>query len=218
MIESARSRDSLNIYEVVIQAHIFLILSVLGVAVEAKALRGVGRRQRSVAPLSSRWGQWAVAAYVAVRALTFVPTLLMDMGIFVPWQTVSMYAGQFLVAHKWLFHATTIPLTLAFGCLGWASRGDSETRGRWAARSMLAVAAWATFGIMWRMFGLPAGQEWVWLAPIGSLAGHFSGADVALGVNVALGAAMWVAVGVWLRSATIAPRSADPLDGFADQH
>jgi hypothetical protein len=203
MIESARSRQSLEtVYESAIVGYLFLFLLVFGVAVEARALWGVGRRQRSVAPLSSRWGQWAVATYVVASALTFVPIVLMDMGVFVVSQTVSDHAGLFLATNRWVFQVPMMPLTLAFGCLGWASRGASGPRGRWAARGMLALAAWATFRMMWTMFGLPAGPEWLWLA-IGA---------------VTLRAATWIAVGAWLRSTTIAPRPSDPLDGFADRH
>ncbi len=56
MMESARSRQSLDEIgcELTILAYIFLLLFALGVVVEARALWGVGQRQRFDAPLISR--------------------------------------------------------------------------------------------------------------------------------------------------------------------
>src|ERR1039457_1895255 len=42
------------------------LIGLLGIAIEATALWGVGRRQRAVAPVSVRLGQWAIATHVVV--------------------------------------------------------------------------------------------------------------------------------------------------------
>ena len=97
-----------------------------------------------------------------------------------------------------VFHVALIPLTLAFGCLGWASRGDSGPLQRWASRGLLVVTMFGVFSvirILFGLFGLPTGQRWLWLA---SLA-------------VALRAATWAAVGAWLRSRTLVLQSSDGL-------
>jgi hypothetical protein len=181
-IKSANTRPELLMSDQwVIVGVVLLLLFVFGVAAEATALWSVGRRQRSVAPISSRSGQTAVAIYVAVCALTFA--LVPILGVL---QTVSA-GGQFLASNKWILHAPRIPVTLAFGCLGWASRGASGARQRWAHRSMLAMAALGIFGIV-RL----AGPQWLW-APLRSLSPSLAAVDVAAR------AAAWAVVGAWLR-------------------
>src|ERR1035438_10017537 len=81
------------------------------------------------------------------------------------------------------FPGPLIPLTLAFGCLGWASRGDSGPRQRWASGGLLVVAMFSVFSVIWARFGLQTGQHWLWLASL----------------HTALDAATWAAVGAWLR-------------------
>ena len=159
-----------------------IAVAVIGIAVQARALWGVGRRQRAVAPVIARLGQWAVATYVVVSGLLFILPLM------------PVWAYAFILrpagAMGSVFHVALIPLTLAFGCLGWASRGDSGPLQRWASRGLLVVTMFGVFSVirtLFGLFGLPTGQRWLWLA---SLA-------------VALRAATWAAVGAWLRNFAI---------------
>lgn len=190
VIESAGSTPSLGLAHTGVVFAEFIVVF-LGVAVEATALWGVGRRQRAVAPISARLGQWAVATYV-VSAPLFVLIVLPIVGVYGVW---SAAVGN------WVFRVALSPLTLAFGCLGWASRGGTGPRQRWANGGLLAVATFGVFSLTWRLFGLPTGQRWLW---VGSL-------------DVALRAATWVAVGAWLRSTMIVSQSGDSRDGFANQ-
>jgi hypothetical protein len=163
----------------------FMIAAALiGIAAQARALWGVGRRQRAVAPVTARLGQWAAATYVVMNGLLFILVTVWPYA-FGLWPAVS-------VGH--VFHVALIPLTLAFGCLGWASRGDSGPLQRWASRGLLVVTMFGVFSvsrILFRLFGLPTGQRWLWLALL----------------DVALRAATWAAVGAWLRSGTRILRS-----------
>lgn len=158
-----------------------IAVAMISIAAQARALWGVGRRQRAVAPVSARLGQWAVATYVVVSGLVMS-------GLF----------GLLIVAGwvgNWVFHVAQIPLTLAFGCLGWASRGDSGPRQRWASGGLLVVTMFGVFSVIRTLFGLPTGQRWLWLAPL----------------HAALGAATWAAVGAWLRSGDVVLQSSDGL-------
>jgi hypothetical protein len=171
--------------------YIGLVIAVFGIAAQATALWGVGRRQQAVAPVSARLGQWAVATYVVVSALLFV--FLMTVGGFGVWPAGAV--------GNWGFQVALIPLTLAFGCLGWASRGGTGPRQRWANGGLFAVATFGVFNVTWTLLGLPTGQRWLWLASL----------------YAALRAATWATVGAWLRSATIVSQSGDSRNGFADQ-
>lgn len=73
---------------------LFELIFVFGVAVEATALWGVSRRQRTVAPLSAPLGQWVVATHVVMKVSLFVLTVLMSVGGFVTLPTVSSHIGQ----------------------------------------------------------------------------------------------------------------------------
>jgi hypothetical protein len=85
-------------------------------------------------------------------------------------------------------------LRLAFGCLGWASRGDGPLQ-RWASRGLLVVATFGVFNVTRILFGLPTGQLRLWLTSL----------------IVVLRAATWAAVGAWLRSGTGVLQSSDEL-------
>jgi hypothetical protein len=166
---------------------------VLLAAVEAVALWGIGRRQRAVAPTSARLGQWAVATYVVMSVLLVLILLISVLNLGV-WSLASAYGAQFLLAGNWGFEVVMIPLTLAFGCLGWASRGGTGRRQQWASSGLLALAAFGVLNLTWKLCGLPTGHRWIWLAFL----------------HVALRAATWAAIGAWLRSAPIvAPQRCD---------
>jgi len=166
---------------------------VLVAAVEAVALWGIGRRQRAVAPASARLGQWAVATYVVMSVLLVLILLISALNLGV-WSLVAAYGAQFFTAGNWGFEVAMIPLTLAFGCLGWASRGGDGRRQQWASSGLLALAAFGVLNLTWKLCGLPTGHRWMWLAFL----------------LVALRAATWAAIGAWLRSAPIvAPQRRD---------
>ena len=93
-----------------------------------------------------------------------------------------------------IFQAALIPLTLAFGCLGWASGGGDSPWRRWASRGLLVLAVFGVLSVTWRLLGLPTGRQWLWRASL----------------QAALRAAVWATLGVWLRSATT-PLSGDGL-------
>ena len=127
-------------------------MSLFAVAVEATALWGVARRQRAVAPVIARLGQWAVAAYVVLSAPPFVLIILMSVGGFGVWPTVSAHAAQLLVQDKWVFRVALFPMTMALACLGLASSDDdfvgkrsASPWQRWASGGMLLVAI---FGVL----------------------------------------------------------------------
>lgn len=176
-IGSAGSTPSLGVTYFVF---VGLIL-VLGVTVEATALWAVGRYQRTVAPVSARLGQWAVAVYV-VSMPTLVLIIPIALGVGVWPAAVS----------KWAYEVALIPLTLAFGCLGWATHGGTSRSQRWASGSLLAVATFGVFSVTWRLSGLPTGERWLWVGALGA----------------ALRVATWAAAGAWLRSTTIVSRAA----------
>ena len=156
------------------------LILVLGVTVQATALWAVGRHQWAVAPVSARLGQWAVAVYVVSLPLAVsMPTLA---------QIIPITLG---VAHQ-VFQVLLFPLTLAFGCLGWATHGGTSRSQRWASGGLLAVAAFGVFSVTWSLSGLPTGERWLWVAAL----------------DAALRAATWAAVGTWLRSTTIVSRAA----------
>jgi hypothetical protein len=130
--------------------HGFVVaVPVIGTIAGAIALWSVGRRQRAVAPVSARLGQWSVAMAVV---LVFV------VGAFAGW-----LAGA---VGSWLFHTPRIPSTLAFGCLGWASQGGTTVRQRWASRALLIVTAFGTFSLIWTLSDFPTGQGWLWFAAL----------------------------------------------------
>jgi hypothetical protein len=160
-----------------------VLILVLGVTVEATALWAVGRHQRTVAPVSARLGQWAVAVYVVSLPLAVsMPTLVLIIPI-------SLGVGVWPAAvSKWAYQVALILLTLAFGCLGWATHGGTSRSQRWASGSLLAVATFGVVSVTWRLCGLPTptGERWLW---VGAL-------------DAALRAATWAAVGAWLRSTT----------------
>jgi hypothetical protein len=183
LIKSAGSTPSFLTYGVVFTALMFAsfeLISLFGVAVKATALWAIGRRQRTDGPVSARLGQWAVATYIVANLSLFVPTVLMSVEV---WPTLSVHIGQFFAANIWVFRAVGVPLTLAFGCLGWASRGGDGPRQRWATGGLLALAAFGVFTVSWALFHLPTGQHWLWV----------------LSLHAALSAATWAAVGAWLR-------------------
>ena len=153
-------------------------------AVRATALWAIGRRQRAVAPVTARLGQWAVAAYVVVSVPVFVLIVLMSFGGFGVWPTVSAHAAQLLAQDKWVFQVALFPMTMALACLGLASLGSASPWQRWASGGMLLVAIFGVFNVTTTLFGLPVASQGLWL---GSL-------------DVALRAAMWAAVGALLRS------------------
>jgi hypothetical protein len=159
---------------------------VLAVAVEAVALWGIGRRQQAVAPTSARLGQWAVVTHVVMSVLLVLTPLISALNLGV-WSLVLAYGAQFLTAGNWAIQVVMIPLTLAFGCLGWASRGGAGRRQQWASSGLLALATFSVLHVVWKLFGLPTGHRSMWLAFL----------------HVALSAATWAAIGVWLRSAPI---------------
>jgi hypothetical protein len=146
-------------------------IAVIGVAAQARALWAVGRRQRAVAPVSAHLGQWAVATYVVVSGLLFV---MLTVGAFGVWPVGN-----------WVFRGAEITLTLAFGCLGWASRGggDSGPRQRWASGGLPALTMFGVFSLIRILFGLPTGQRWLWLKSL----------------HAGLRAGTWAAVGAWQR-------------------
>jgi hypothetical protein len=164
-----------------------VLILVLGVTAEATALWVVGRHQRAVAPVSARLGQWAVAVYVVCLPLAVsMPTL----ELIIP---IAFGVGVWPAAvSKWAYQVALIPLTLAFGCLGWATRGGTSRLQRWASGGLLAVATFGVFSETWRLSGLTTGERWLW---VGAL-------------DAALRAATWAAVGAWLRSTTIVSRAA----------
>jgi hypothetical protein len=163
------------------------LILVLGVTVEATALWAVGRHQRTVAPVSARLGQWAVAVYVVSLPLAVsMPTLVLIIPI-------ALGVGDWPAAvSKWAYHVALIPLILAFGCLGWATHGGTSRSQRWASGGPLTVATFSVFSVTWRLSGLPTGERWLWVAAL----------------DAALRAATWAAVGTWLRSTTIVSRAA----------
>lgn len=166
----------LNYIAVVFPALILLI----GLAVEATALWGVGRRQRHVAPVSARLGQWAIVAYVV------------SLPLFMVIMSITTGLGVWPAAvNKGAFQVATSPMTLALACLGWASRGGTSRLQQWASGGLIAVATFGVFSATWRLLGLPTGEGWLWVG--------WSG--------VALRVAMWAAVGAWLRSTTIVSRA-----------
>ena len=178
-IGSAASTPSLGFTYMVFA----MLILVLGVTVEATALWVVGRHQRAVAPVSARLGQWAVAVYVVSLPLAVsMPTLVLIIPI-------SLGVGVWPAAvSKWAYQVALILLTLAFGCLGWATHGGTSRSQRWASGSLLAVATFGVVSVTWRLCGLPTptGERWLW---VGAL-------------DAALRAATWAAVGAWLRSTT----------------
>jgi hypothetical protein len=109
--------------------------------------------------------------YVVVSGLLFG---LMTVGIFSGWP-----AGA--VGNR-LFQVPLIPLTVAFGCLGWASRGDFGPRQRLASGGLLVVTMFGVFSVIWSLLGLPSGRRWLLLASL----------------HTALRAATWAAVGACL--------------------
>lgn len=163
--------------------HTGFMVAVIGLIAEATALWGIGKRQRAVAPISARLGQWCVAIYVVVSGVLFV------VGTFGGW-----FAGAL---GSWSFPAARVPVTLAFGCLGWASRGGTPVTQRWASRALLIVTAVGVFSLIRNLSGLSTGQGWPWFALLHALLHAF------------LRSGMWSAVGTWLRR----PQSAD---GYRD--
>ena len=129
-----------------------VLILVLGVTVEATALWAVGRHQRTVAPVSARLGQWAVAVYVVSLPLAVsMPTLVLIIPI-------ALGVGVCPAAvSKWAYQVALIPLTLAFGCSGWATHGGTSRSQRWASGSLLVVATFGVFSVTWRLSGLPPG-------------------------------------------------------------
>ena len=159
------------------------VITLIGIAAQATALWGVSQRQQAGAPVSVRLGQWAIATYVVVSGVLF----LMTVGALNNWvRSVTNPAYIFPV----------IPLTLAFGCWGWASHGGTSPRQRWASRGLLVLALLGVFSVTWTLLGLRTGQRWLWL--VASL-------------QTALRAAAWAMLGVWLRSVTAVSRSGDGL-------
>ena len=154
-----------------------------GVAVEATALWGLGWRQRAVAPVIARLGQWTVASYVVATVPVFVLIALMNVGVFGVLKTVSEHAAHFLVQDKWVFQAALVPLPIALLCLVWASRGAANPAQRWACGGMLAVAILGVFNVTTTLFDLPVRNDGLWLQSL----------------EVAVRAAMWAAVGALLR-------------------
>ena len=154
-----------------------LAMWVIDMAAQARALWGVARRQQAVSPVTARCGKWAFAAYVVVSGLMYIlmPVVLVAFG---RWSVRVFRVGNGVVE--------TLS-TLAFGCLGWASRSDSGSWQRWASRGLLVVTMFGVFSVIGNLFGLPTGQRWLWLAPL----------------QVAVRAAMWAVVGAWLRSVTV---------------
>ena len=178
-----RSSRFLTFAVSVISALVTVLIFVCTVAAIAMALRGVGRRQRSRAPISARLGQWAVFAYVAVNVTVFVLLVVTTSGGLGVWPSVGKQASQILVS-KWGFQIVAAPLTLAFGCLGFASSGGDTPRQRWAIRALLAAAALGIVSAAGFLWGFPSWYHGPWLRA----------------ASVALRAGVWVAVGLWLRS------------------
>jgi hypothetical protein len=172
-VSSAAAREHAALLNIEFMIAEFMI-AVIGTAAAARALWGVGQRQQAVAPVSARLGQWAVATFVVVSGLLLF--VLMTAEAFGVWTAGGV--------GNWVFQVPLIPLTLAFGCLGWASRGDSGPRQRWASGGLLVVAMFSVFSVIWARFGLQTGQHWLWLASL----------------HTALDAATWAAVGAWLRT------------------
>lgn len=152
-------------------------IALIGIAAEARALWGVARRQQAIAPVSARLGQWAFATYVVVSVLVY---LLMPLG-------AAAFGVRFMRVFRVGNQVTQILLTLAFGCLGWASRGDSSPRQRWASGALLVVTMFGVFNVIGNLFGLRIWQRSLWLASL----------------QPAVRAAMWAMVGVWLRGVTV---------------
>jgi hypothetical protein len=165
MIESARS----SFYFPPPSVFIALLLGLLGLAAQSRALWHVAGIQRAVAPFSARAGRWAVAAYVLVSILVLVVLVVRLSG-------VSRVAF-------WPLHMPRFALTIALLLLGWASRGNTNSWQRWASTGLLAMGALGILSIGWWVFGLPRGPRWVWPAAL----------------HVILRAATWAAVGAWLR-------------------
>ena len=159
---------------------LIFVIMLIGIAAQGTALWGVSQRQQAGAPVSVRLGQWAIATYVVVSGVLF---------------SLMITVGALGVLPNWIFQVAVIPLTLAYGCLGWASHGGTNPRQRWASRGLLVLALFGVVGVTGTLLGLRTGPGWLWL---GSLLAAFR-------------AAAWAMVGVWLWSVTVVSRSGDGL-------
>jgi hypothetical protein len=91
-----------------------------------------------------------------------------------------------LGAGKLVSHVSTIAFALACLSLGIAARRGGGPRLRWASGGLVAAATIGLFSLVWRFAGLSTDQGWLGLTLM----------------RLAVDVAMWVAVGVWLLSAT----------------
>src|ERR1035438_2417573 len=112
-IRSAGSAPSVSVPYLVFA----VLILVLGVTLEATALWVVGRHRQALAPISARLGQWAVAVYVvSVPLAVSMPALVLIIPI-------TLGGGVWpATLSKWAYQVAQIPLTLAFGFLGWATQ------------------------------------------------------------------------------------------------
>jgi hypothetical protein len=170
---------------------LIFVIGLIGIAAQATALWGVSQRQQAGAPVSVRLGQWAIATYVVTSGVLFS---LMAWSDWPNWSVLNRVDAEMLARiPAYIFQVALIPLTLAFGCLGWAIHGGTSPRQRWASRGLLVLALLGVFSVTWTLLGLRTGQRWLWWAAL----------------RAALRAAAWAMLGVWLRSVTAVPRSGD---------
>lgn len=184
-VEVIASTPSLGVAALV-TAELMLVFVVwmflFSVAIELTALWGVGRREQVVAPVTAQLGQWTVAAYVVVSAPVFVLIVLMNVGGFGVWPTVSAHSAQFLSKDMWVFQVATLLVTGALVCLGLASRSGTGPLPRLAKDFMLLTAIFGVCNVDTTLFGLPFESHGLSLKSL----------DV---VSVVLCAAMWAGVG-----------------------
>jgi hypothetical protein len=158
-----------------------LALFPIAVVARALALSGVARRQASVASAAVLLG-WAVVGYAAIG---FLWSVAIAMTAATPFFSVPDLPGARLssLINRPAQLASTTAITVAFGSLGWASRGGQDWRQLWASRGLLAVAILYMLNLV--PTGTPVSQRWPWF--------------VWPGIAVRVGT--WCVLALWLRSA-----------------
>ena len=125
-----------------------IAIALIGAAAQGMCLWEVGRRQKVVAPTTSRLGQLAVATYVVVVFLT----------------TILSSIVPFVVELRWPSYLPGFFLSFALGCLGVAAHGGRSSWQRWASLGLLFTALTGVLTLAWRLFGLQSGPGPLWFA------------------------------------------------------
>jgi hypothetical protein len=165
-------------------AYAGFILVVTGVAAEATAMWGINRQQRAAA-LTFRLSQIGIVVHIASALLM----LLISLRVFDPW--LENTAGV------WVFQVPRIPEIVTFGILGWATTGENGSLQRWASTGLITMAVIGCLSIVQILLGWATQEVWQWITP----------------THVALRAATWVLIGMWLRAVAANSNVRLPNDG-----